>query len=380
MFYNLTMKAHVLALDLGTSFISAAVVARSAQNPPRHSLVKTFRYQLNLAALSTAIEPGFKKNGPGTAGRPLPQIFKDAFLKVFREAHGAIRRLDAVLLGLADPFFIEAKFSKKISRKDPKSKITRAEITDVLNELENVAKHQYNSLLPVGSGILSVKINGYDVDASGAEGYVGKTLEIEAVFTFITPLLRDFFNDAKEKFFPHSPIRYFSDAMILRRAIPKSAKPRVVISVDGEFTSVFYLDQGGLNHAGVVSFGLGTFARRLALALKISPDEAHSVFKQYLEGALEESRETKIKTVLESAEADWWALLRDCLKSARFKPPQKFILAGREQNPPGLARFFKKNFENFYGAPVEEEILEKNGLSKDLNYNQFLTGLITFSW
>ena len=368
MFYNLTMKTYILAVDLGTSFVSAAVVACLAQNPPRYSIVKTFRYQLNLAA-------------PGTAGRPLPQIFKDAFLKVFRETHGVVRRLDAVLLGLADPFFIEAKFSKKISRKDPKFKITRTEFADVVNELENTAKHQYNSLLPVDNEILSLKINGYDVDVNGAEGYFGKALEIEAAFTFVTPLLRDFFNDAKEKFFPHSPIRYFSDARILRRVIPKNSKPSAVISVDGEFTSVFYLDQGGLSHVGIVSFGLGTFARRLASAFKTSQEEASSLFKQYLDGVMEESREKKVRAALESAETDWWALLQDCLKSARFKLPQKFILTGRESNPPGLTQFFKKNFESFYGAPVAEETLEKNSLSKDLNYNQFLTGLITlFSW
>ena len=383
MFYNLTMKAYILAVDLGTSFVSAAVVARSAQNPLRYSLVKTFRYPLNLVgfALEDAKTAGGGTNAASSPVTRLPQVFRNAFLKIFRETHGIVRRLDAVLLGLADPFFIEAKFSKKISRKDPKSKITRAEFADVLNELENTAKHQYNSLLPVSSEILSVKINGYDVDVNGAEGYFGKTLEIEAALTFVTPLLMDFFNDAKEKFFPHSPIRYFSDARILRRALPKNSKPSAVISVDGEFTSVFYLDQAGLSYAGIVSFGLGTLARRLASAFKTSPEEASSLFKQYLDGAMEESREKKVRRALESAEADWWALLQDCLKSARFKPPQKFILTGRESNPPGLTQFFKKNFESFYGAPVAEETLEKNSLSKNLNYNPFLTGLITlFPW
>lgn len=364
-----------MAVDLGTSFISTAVAARSPKKPPRHFLIKTFRYPLNLAGFALE-EAGFSGGAAATASR-LTQVFKDAFLKVFREAHNTTRRLDAVLLGLADPFFLEAKFSKKIIRKNAKSKITRPEIDDILKELENEVRHQHSSLLPIGREISGVKVNGYDIDA--AEGYAGKTLEIEAIFTLITPSLKDFFSDAKEKFFPHSPVNYFSDAGILRRMALGNNSSAAILNIDGEVTSIFYLDQAGLNHVGMASFGFSTFARRLASIFKISRDEALSLFRQFLEGTLEESRDGKVRSALDGAGADWWALLQTNLKSLRSKPPKKLILTGREPNLSALTPFFKKNFENFYGATVDAGVFPKNDLSKDLNNNPFLAGLIAFS-
>lgn len=378
-FFKADVKTHVLAVDLATSFISAALAVRpqrtpAAGFPSSFSVIKTFSYPLNLVAL-----------GIGGASRPLPQIFKDAFLKVFRDARNTTRHLDAVLVGLADPFFLEVPLSKQISRKDPKSKITLGEINDILKELENDAKHQHNSLLPIGREILGVKINGYDVNS--AEGYVGKTLEITAVFTLATSSLRDFFNEAKEKFFPGKPIYYFSDVAILRRVVSlaspslggPAASSGVIFNIDGEVTSVFYLNAGALNHVGMAPFGFSTIARRLASSFKISAEDAASLLRRYLSGALEESQAKKVGYLLEAAEENWWGWLQNDLKTLRLRALPKFILTSREQNLEPLMPFFMKNLEKFYGADVGGEVINQNDLAKNTGNNRFLAGLIAFS-
>ncbi len=379
--FKAKVKTHILAVDLATSFISTALAVRSPQNSAGllsdFSVVKTFRYPLNLTGF--ALETRSERQGSSGAGRPLPQIFKDAFLKVFRDARDTTRHLDAVLVGLADPFFLEVRLSKQISRKDPKSRITLGEIADILKELENDAKHQHNSLLPIGREISGVKINGYDVNS--AEGYVGKTLEIIAVFTLATPSLRDFFNDAKEKFFPGKPIHYFSDVAILRRIVSPAASPSVIFNIDGEVTSMLYLNSGALNHIGMAPFGFSTIARRLASSFKISEEDAASLLRRYLSGALEESQAKKVGSLLEAAEEDWWGWLQNYLKTLRLRALPKFILTGREQNLEPLMPFFMKNLEKFYGARVGGEVINQNDLAKNTGNNRFLAGLIAFaSW
>ena len=378
-FFKAKVKTHILAVDLATSSISTALAIRSPRNsaglPSDFSVIKAFCYPLNLTGFT--LGTGSERLGPGGAGRPLPQIFKDAFLKVFRDARNITRHLDAVLVGLADPFFLEVKFSKQISRKDPKSKITSGEIADILRELENDARHQHNSLLPVGREISGVKINGYDVN--NAEGYVGKTLEIIAVFTLATPSLRDFFNDAKEKFFPGKPIYYFSDTAILRRMVSSTALPSVIFNIDGEVTSMLYLNAGALNHIGMAPFGFSTIARRLASSFKISAEDAASLLRRYLSGALEESQAKKVGSLLESAEEDWWGWLQNYLKTLRLRALPKFILTGREQNLEQLMPFFMKNLDKFYGTNVGGEVIGQNDLAKNTGNNRFLAGLITFS-
>ena len=81
---------HVLAIDLGTASISAAVAVQYGKRDSKTAAIpcevlKVLRYPINLLSYQLSGE-----------GNKIPHILKDGFLKMFKEAESVSRHVDVI--------------------------------------------------------------------------------------------------------------------------------------------------------------------------------------------------------------------------------------------------------------------------------------------
>lgn len=364
---------HILAVDLGTASISAAVVVRHEKPSPEApaglaEIKKVLRYPINLLGYQlSAAEAG-----------KLPFILKDGFMKIFRDAYAASRHVDVVLIALSEPFFLDKKARQEIARPNPKKPIDSFEMETLAKSLsEGILGNK--RLAAVGQNILATRVNGYDV--GDALGYKGKTLEAEAIFTLVSATLKDYVDEAKDKFFPRSRIAFVSDTFAIWKLLDSTqnlANPVLAIDIGGEVTGVFRADQGTIEHLGAVAFGIRTLARRAGAALKIAPEEVEPILRKYTAGALDERLKMKVDRVLSPALFDWWANLKGYLGASQgaagagsFK---KILLSGGGADFGVFSEFVKDAFKKDYGADIAVESLRAEAFSDFLDPSGSLSG------
>ncbi|KKT29608.1 hypothetical protein A3G55_03025 [Candidatus Giovannonibacteria bacterium RIFCSPLOWO2_12_FULL_44_25] len=336
-------KTHILAIDLGTASISAAMAVR--QEGKKTEVLKVFRYPIDLFEYQIA------------GGAQLPHIFKEGFLRVFKDAHVISDHLDVVAVGLSDPFFLDKKKQRKVTRSNPAAAITAEEINSLVKTSESEIAAQ--NLAIVRRNILNTQVNGYDV--RNASGYKGKTLAIEMMFTSISATLKEYIEGAKDKFFPKSAISYYSDAAIFREALRAAgnlSEPRIVIDIGGEVTGIFLVDDLMFQHYGAAAFGIRTLARRIASSLKIDAADTDSLLKKYTAGTLDDAAQAKISRIIASALADWWLSLKNTFKQfAETAAMKKVMLSGGGVDFPAFPTFLKENFKKDFNIEVDVLIL-----------------------
>lgn len=335
---------HILAIDLGTASISAAVVLRSE----KAEILKVFRYPIDLFGYQVA----------GQSAQ-LPHVLKEGFLKLFKEAWGVSRHLDAVVIGLSDPFFLDAKTRKKIVRPNHAAVITAEEVNVLVKTLESEAALKEQNLAIVGREILNTKINGYEVES--ANGYKGISLETEIIFTSISATLKEYIESAKEKFFPKSLIYYYSDASVFRKVLKATEnffEPRLIVDIGGEVTGIFLADAFMIQHFGASAFGIRTLARRVTASLKMDAAETDSLLKKYTAGTLDDAISAKISRTIALALTDWWSALQNILKQfAETATVRKMALSGGGADFPAFAQFLKESFKKDFKTDIDIRIL-----------------------
>lgn len=365
-------KTHILAIDLGTASISAVVAVRYEKKDSKAiadpcEILKVLRYPIDLF--------GYQING---LEQKFPYILKDGFLKMFKDAYGVSRHIDVVSVALSGPFFLDKKARKKIERANPDKIISESEI-DVLKksiEADIVAKN----LFAVGSEVLSVKINGYDI--KNAAGYKGRTLEAEMIFTSISGTLKDYIENAKEKFFPKAPTRYYSDSRALWRMLKATENftdPALVVDIGGEVTGIFCADKNNIENVGTSACGIRTLSRRLSASLKTDQKDIEAILRKYTLGILDETLRMKLERALSPALSDWWASLKNVLKNA-FTPtsagviPKKIIISGGGADLALFSDFLKDSFKKDFGADIEPQILRTEAFQDMLYASGLLAG------
>ena len=346
---------HILAIDLGTASISAVVAVRYEKKNSKTiagpcEILKVLRYPINLF--------GYQISGDG---QKLPYILKDVFLKMFKDAYAASRHIDAVLIALSDPFFVDKKARKKIERANPEKIISESEVDAMIKSIG--ADAAAKNLFAVGQEVLSVKINGYNIE--NAAGYKGSALEAEMIFTLISKNLKEYIESAREKFFPKAATHYYSDSRALWRLLKATenfADPALVADIGGEVTGIFWADKNNIEHAGASAFGIRTLSRRISASLRIDQKDAEAVLRKYTLGTLDEALRMKLERTLSPALADWWASLKNTLKNS-FTPasagtiPKKIIVSGGGADFAFFSGFLKDSFKKDFGADVEPQVL-----------------------
>lgn len=365
-------KTHILAIDLGTASISAVVAVRYEKKDAKTiagpcEILKVLRYPIDLF--------GYQISGEE---QKLPFILKDGFLKMFKDAYGVSRHIDVVLIALSDPFFLDKKSQKKIERANPEKIISESEVDAMMKSIG--ADAAAKNLFAVGSEVLSVKINGYNIE--NAAGYKGRSLEAEMIFTLISRTLKDYIENAKEKFFPKAIVRYYSDSRALWRLLKATenfADPALVIDIGGEVTGIFWADKNNIEHAGAAAFGIRTLSRRISASLKTDQKDTEAILRKYTLGTLDETLRMKLERALSPALADWWASLKNVLKST-FTPasagltPKKIIVSGGGADFALFSGFLKDSFKKDFGADIEPQILRAEAFQDMIYPSGLLAG------
>lgn len=317
-------KKHVMAVDISTSAISAALALKH-ENTGIVEILKTLKSPFDLL-------------GENVSEGRIPRVLRESLLKIFKDACAVSRHLDEIIVVLSDPFFLDLTFSKKINRLHPESKIGAADIARLLDDLKKETELKSGQLVLIGEETLSSKINGYDV--SDAVGYSGKSMEISVVFTFINKFIKDTVLDSQEKFFPRSRLEYISDSRLMRRSLQRFRlldEPVILFDIDGESTGLYFLSEDTVRHLGISAFGSKTLERRVSLV------------SRYADGALEDKLRDRVEMELQPVFLHWWEGVWPYLKQLEeIGFPKKVFVAGRDQT----ASVFLPNLSNYLKANV----------------------------
>ena len=347
-------KINILAIDVGTVSISAALVLASnglKSEKEGYEVRKVLRYFFQL------IDPA--SHAPKQRSEQITRVFLGGFNKLFSEIFKIEPKINKILISFADPFFSEKNITKKNGRENPKIKISKGEIDMVANAMAiEVKKETANSadLLLAGQEIISQAVNGYKI--SSAVGFRGKSLEIQILFTFLSKFLKDYVEESKEKFFPLSKIDYYSDIRVLWQILKSTEnifEQEIVVDIGGEMTGLFFADPGGITHVPAYSFGVRTLERRLAAFLKIDVIEAGAIMKKYASGTLDEALRIKVIKIFGVAMEDWWTLFQASLKGQ--KDIKNIILTGGGADFQIFAEAIKMNFKKYYDIEVKTTII-----------------------
>ncbi|OGF63233.1 hypothetical protein A2926_03735 [Candidatus Giovannonibacteria bacterium RIFCSPLOWO2_01_FULL_44_40] len=336
-------RTHVLAIDLGTASISAAAAVR--HEGEKTEILKVLRYPIDLF--------GYQLGG---VAEKLPYILKDGFIKVFKDAFGVLRHFDIIMIGFADPFCVDKTTERKITRANSSSAITEEEINRMVKSLRDEIMDKMLAI--VGHEILSMRVNGYEVDS--ANRYKGKSLEAAIMFTSISPTLKEYVESAKEMFFPKSGVFYYSDAAVFRKALKSTGnlyEHGIAMDIGGEMTTIFDADACVNQRYGAAAFGVRTLMRRVEASMKIDAAEAESLIKKYSSGALDEAIKTKVEKVLTPALSDWFLALQEPIRQfASGNYTRKIMLTGGGADLALFAGFLKESLKRDYNIAADIQI------------------------
>jgi len=357
LFGNKAKKLRILAVDVGTVSISAALAEKTLPDG-KYEIKKVLRYFFQLIDISSK---GKDRN------EQIMRMFLGGFNKLFADTFKLERSIDEILISFSDPFFVEKRITRGSARKHPDNPITPEEMAGLIKEMEAEATEGPKDLALAGKEMVSLRVNGYPVD--NAVGYRGSTVEASGLFTLISKFLKEYVEDAKEKFFPRSTINYYSDVRVLWQVLKSTEnifEPAAVIDIGGEMTGVFFVGavSGAANntflpdaieHGKPVAFGVRTIERRLAAFLKTDFFEAESAFKKYTAGTLDETMRVKVSKILDSAMEDWWNSLTGSLADFKGK---KILITGGGADCDFFSETIKLNFKKYYDLDINVHVLQ----------------------
>ncbi|MDO8523440.1 MAG: hypothetical protein Q7S12_04150, partial [bacterium] len=350
-------KLRILAVDVGTVSISAALAEKTLPSG-KYEIKKVLRYFFQLIDISSK---GKDRN------EQIMKMFLGGFNKLFADTFKLEPGVDEILISFSDPFFLEKKIARSVSRKHPQNPITHEEIAKLLKEMETEANEGSMDLSLAGKEMISLRVNGYSVD--NAAGYKGSTLEASGLFTLISKFLKEYVENAKEKFFPRSKINYYSDIRVLWQVLKSTEnlfESAVVIDIGGEMTSLFFVGAGSgagnktflsdaIEHGKSFAFGVRTLERRLAAFLNTDFLEAEAVFKKYTAQTLDEAMRVKVSKILDSAMEDWWSSLKVSLVDFKGK---NILITGGGADCEVFSDAVKLNFKKYYDLDASVHILQ----------------------
>lgn len=302
----------VLALDFGTSSVSAAVAEKHANG--KFFVCDVWRFSYDLSDNQNA-----------------NRIVIKNLKKIFSDASKFYQKIENIAIGFSGLFFSQKTVEGEFTRESPNFAISEEEFADSIFGLES--QHQENLKL-ISYDVLKTKVNGYAVD--NPVGHTGESLEIKANFLFVSPHLKKHFEEMKDNFFPASNFAFFSDSSILKKTILKFFSPKKEFAV---------LDIGGnasFFDDSLFSFGLCSVENKIGKSL--------SVFSS---GHLDYSHERFAKKFLDN----YSNILKEIIFERRFN--QIFLTGGganmssfenvvRDNLPGEVNKLEAQNFDAFF--------------------------------
>lgn len=286
----------VLAIDVGTASVSAAVAEKLTNG--KFFVYDVWRCQYDASDTQASTK-----------------ILLKGSEKIFYESSKFYPDIKKVVTGFSSPFFFQKTASRKFTRANPDFLISDKELIESTKNLES---EQKDDLGLISQDILESKVDGYIVESP--IGYKGEDLEIKVNFLMVSTFFKKHLEKLKDKYFPLSEFRFFSDYSILKKVVS------VLFSPKEEFT---ILDIGGevsVFDGVVFPFGVCAIEKRVG-----------KIFSILSSGHLDYPHERSVNKVLK-----YYAnSLRSMIEGNRFK---RIFLTGGGANIPDFLETIQNDF------------------------------------
>lgn len=300
---------NVLAIDFGTASVSAAVAEKHTTG--KFFVCDVWRYPYDSSD---------GQNANRTVLTSSKKIFSDAF-KFYP-------KIENIAVSFSGPFCFQKTVKEEFIRESLDLAISEEEFTNTLLSLEN--RHQENLKL-VSYDTLEIKVNGYAV--ASPVGHKGESLEVETGLLFVSPHLKNHFEEMKDIFFPASNFAFFSDSLVLKKTILRFFSPKkefAVLDIGGNAS--FFADSMFL-------FGLCPIEKKIRKCLSV-----------FFSGHLDYPYERFAKKILDNHSN----VLKEIISEKRFN---QIFLTGGGANVP--------SFENVVRESVFAEVKKLEAQSFD---------------
>lgn len=261
---------------------------------------------------------------------------------------------DKAVLGIAGELIKGVTTVVHYTRVDPEKEITFAELSKIIQRVQDEAFKQARELLAeetgypsvevklVNSAIVEVKIDGYRVN--NPLGFKGKEVKV-GVFNAFAPLIHlgalqtiadelglDVISIAVE---PYAVARAYSQ---------EGDYSAIFIDIGGGTTDVAVVRKGGVE--GTKMYGLGghAFTHRIASDLSLSFSEAEKLKIKYSAGSLKKEKEAEVRQALRGDVEVWSEGLNLALEEFSEEIlPSKIFLCGGGSLLPEIKTTLEKN-------------------------------------
>lgn len=319
----LSQKKTVLIVDVETAAVRA-VLAEFIPNTP----VQIFARSVRLLRITPEFDvPHLLKQIRREAG--------EAIAEVLRQGH---RNIDAALCVITAPWHSAQIRIVHIS-KDVPFKITERMVDEALAEEQRAVESQAQTEEHEGVryAVLETKrmrasVNGYLTD--NIVGKQGTTLDIFFYISLAQPFVVEFLKDLLSEHVHASRIAVHSFPLVTFRALDGLMDTEagfLFLRIGGEVTELFAIQNGVFQEVAYFGVGERLAARALALAAKMSPEDAAGCLKRFMEGKLIGADADKAREAVDMATREWFGVFRKFLRRAaseRLLPQRVFISGG----------------------------------------------------
>ena len=260
------MEHKVLAIDIGTASVSAAVA--ETKKGGKADVRNVFRYHYDASSPDNS------------------RLLLNAVSKAFLDAHKFEKGISTIKIGFSFPFFVEQSMGGEIKRENPQIAVSADEVNNLL--LSATAGLPKN-LEAVYCDILSSKIDGYEVPEP--YGYKGQILKVDAKVFAINSFLKTRIEELKDKFFPASSVYCVSDGDALEKlALMVSGKrSNAVLDVGAEVSFL---------NSQTLPFGIRALERKIASFFKVGLQDAENMMRKLTHGTLDYAHERAVNKII----------------------------------------------------------------------------------
>lgn len=257
-----------------------------------------------------------------------------------KEAEGESKMsADKAILGIAGELIKGVTTVVHYTRMDPEKEITFAELSKIIQRVQEEAFSQARELLAeetgyssvevklVNSAIVEVKIDGYRVN--NPIGFKGKEVKV-GVFNAFAPLIH---LGALQTIADELGLDVISIAVepyaVARAYVSEGDYAAIFIDIGGGTTDVAVVRKGGVE--GTKMYGLGghAFTHRIATEFSLSFAEAEKLKIKYSAGSLDKKKKREVAEALSGDVAVWAEGLNLALEEfAEELLPRKIFLCG----------------------------------------------------
>lgn len=192
--------------------------------------------------------------------------------------------------------------------------LLQKEIKQILDFNNKKNKNIYNELEIIDSQIMSVSLNGYQIESP--LGVHTKAVEINMIVSLAQKFFLDKIRKVISKDFHDTPVIFSSFMVASYLAIRDkyiSPDSYLILDIGGEITEVGIVSRGSLKASLSFPFGKKTIFRYISTKMEVDLRDAKELFNLYNNDNLTEKKRKEIEPLFKSIENSWSESFRNCI-------------------------------------------------------------------